>query len=238
MLRGLADQARKVIEADGGAVGIRDDWRQPEKVIRPDLREVQARRNGITRVEVAQALETGLEGRVVGFYREPGAAGGGVFPQETRLLPIVARPPESERRSVDAIYSMQIWSPVAGRMIPLSQVTTGIETAWEDPVVMRRDRAPTITVHADPRSGLPSVLFNRVRDKIEAIELPPGYAFAWGGEHEDSANARASLAESIPAVLLIMVFIVVCLFNSVRTTLIIVLHRPASRSSASPAGCC
>ncbi|HSQ00165.1 MAG TPA: efflux RND transporter permease subunit [Candidatus Dormibacteraeota bacterium] len=221
-LRALADQAEKILADDGGAIGVRDDWREPEMVIQPDLREVQARRNGITRVEVAAALETGFQGRVVGFYREPGIARGGIFPQETRLLPIVARPPEAERRAVDAIYSMQIWSPVAGRMIPLSQVTSGIEMGWENPVIMRRDRLPTITVHADPRAGLPSALFNRVREQIEAIPLPPGYAFAWGGEHEDSTRARGALAQSIPMVLLLMVFIVVCLFNSVRTTVVIV----------------
>jgi len=124
------------------------------------------------------------------------------------------------------MYSMQIWSPMAGRMIPLNQIITGIDMAWEDPVVMRRDRVPTITVHADPRTGLPSALFNRVKSPIEAIPLPPGYAFAWGGEHEDSANARSALAESVPGVLLAMVFIVVCLFNSVRTTMIICLTVP------------
>jgi multidrug efflux pump subunit AcrB len=225
-LRQLADQAERILVANGGAVGIRDDWREPEKVIQPDLREVQARRNGLTRVEVAEALETGLEGRVVGFFREPGDSGASVFPQETRLLPIVARAPESERSSVDAIYSMQIWSPVAGRMIPLNQVITGIEMGWENPVVMRRDRIPTITVHGDPRVGLPSELFARVRTPIEAIPLPPGYSFAWGGEYEDSGNARAALAQSIPAVLLVMIFIVVCLFNSVRTTMIICLTVP------------
>ena len=70
----------KVLEDDGGAVCVRSDWRERVKVIRPDLLEFQARRNGITRVEVAQALETSFEGRVVGFYREPGSAGTGVFP--------------------------------------------------------------------------------------------------------------------------------------------------------------
>jgi len=225
-LRVLADQAEKVLVDDGGAVGIRDDWREPEKVIQPDLREVQARRNGITRVEVAETLETGFEGRTVGFYREPGGVGTGIFPQETRLLPIVARPPEAERRTLDAIYSMQIWSPVAGQMIPLSQVMSGIEMGWENPVVMRRDRVPTITVHADPRSGLPSVLFNRVRSQVEAIELPPGYSFAWGGEHEDSGNARAALARPLPVALLFVFFIVICVFNSVRTALIIYLTVP------------
>src|SRR5262249_19668875 len=82
-LRELADQAIKVLEEDGGAVCVRSDWRERVKVIRPDLLELQARRNGITRVEVAQALESSFEGRVVGFYREPGSAGSGLFPQET-----------------------------------------------------------------------------------------------------------------------------------------------------------
>ena len=63
---------------------------------------------------------------------------------------------------------------------------------------------------------------------FEAIPLPSGYAFEWGGEYEDSGNARAALAQSIPGVLLVMVFIVVCLFNSIRTTLLIWLIMPLS----------
>jgi multidrug efflux pump subunit AcrB len=225
-LREVGDQAKKAIEEDGRAVCVRSDWRQRDKVIRPGLLEFQARRNGITRVEVAQALQSSFEGRVVGFYREPGSAGTGVYPQETRLLPIVARPPPSEREDVDAINSLQIWSPVAGRMIPLSQVSAGAEVVWEDPVVMRRDRFPTLTVHADPQTGLPSQLFNRVRAKVEGIELPAGYSLEWGGEYENSRDARAALARPLPYVLALMVFIVVCLFNSIRTTLLIWLIMP------------
>lgn len=226
VLSQLGDKVRQVLAADGGAVCIRSDWREPVQVIRPDVLELQARRNGITRVEVARALETSFEGRVVGFYREPGGAAGGIFPQETRLLPIIARPPLEERSDVRAIHSLQIWSPVAGRMIPLSQVASGAEVQWEDPVVMRRDRFPTLTIHADPRTGLPSRLFNRVRSPIEAIELPEGYSLDWGGEYEDSTLARAALARPLPYVLALMMFIVVCLFNSIRTTALIWLIMP------------
>jgi multidrug efflux pump subunit AcrB len=227
-LRELAHRAKKVLEDDGGAMGVRHDWREREKVIRPTLFDPQARRNGITRVDVAQALATGFEGRVVGFYREPGHAGTGTgtYPQETRLLPIVARRPPAERSDVAAIDSLQIWSPVAGRMIPLSQVVSVVEVGWEDSVMVRRDRFPTITVHADPRSGLPSQLFNRVRPQIEAIELPPGYSLEWGGEYEDSGDARRALAKPLPYFLALMVFIVVCLYNSIRTTLLIWLIMP------------
>ncbi|MEZ6073482.1 MAG: efflux RND transporter permease subunit [Pirellulales bacterium] len=226
VLRQLGDQAEQVLNDDGGAVCVRGDWRDREKVIRPTLRELQARRNGITRVEVARALATSFEGRIVGFYREPGSAGTGLFTQETRLLPIVARPPLGEREDVAVIDSLQIWSPAAGRMIPMNQVATGTEIAWENPVVMRRDRFPTLTVHADPRSGLPSQLFNRVRTAIEDIELPPGYSLEWGGEYEDSGAARAALVRPLPLVLALMVFIVVGLFNSFRVTLLIWLIMP------------
>ncbi len=226
VLRQLAAQAMKVLQDDGGALSIRNDWQDRVQAIRPQLLELQARRNGITRVEVARALESSFEGRAVGFYREPGDARAGIFPQETRLLPILVRPPRSEREDVGAINSLQIWSPVAGRMIPMNQVVSGTEVVWEDALIARRNRFPTLTVHADPSYGLPSQLLERVKSKIEQIEVPPGYALAWGGEFEDSGRAQAALAEPLPAVLAIMVFIVVCLFNSIRTTLLIWLIIP------------
>ena len=225
-LRELSGKTERIIEADGGAIGVRSDWREREKVLRPEVLEAQKSRNGITRVEVAQAVETGFAGRTVGFYREPGGVATGIFTQETRILPIITRPPMPERSDVEAIHSMQIWSPVAGKMIPLSQVASGVETAWEDPVVMRRDRSPTITVHADPRTGLPSHLLNRVRERIDQIPLPAGYVREWGGEDEDSREARAALAKPLPGALLVMVLIVVCLFNSIRSTLVICLAVP------------
>src|SRR5262249_18303453 len=58
------------------------------------------------------------------------------------------------------------------------------------------------------------------------IELPPGYELEWGGEYADSRDARAALASSLPYVLALMVFIVVCLFNSIRTTVLIWLIMP------------
>jgi multidrug efflux pump subunit AcrB len=225
-LRQLGDQAMNILVNDGGALCIRSDWREQVKAVRPELLDVQARRNGITRVEVARAIQSSFEGRTVGLYREPGDAGAGIFPQETRLLPIVVRPPAAERGDIGALNSLQIWSPVAGRMIPLKQVTAGSEMVWEDPVVARRSRFPTLTIHADPRSGLPSQLHERVREKIEQIALPPGYEMQWGGEYEDSGQARAALAKPLPYFLAIMVFIVVCLFNSIRTTVLIWLIIP------------
>jgi multidrug efflux pump subunit AcrB len=226
VLRDLAGQTQNIINDTGNVLGMRTDWRQPEKVIRPKVLELQANRNGLTRVDVAQALESGFAGRTVGFYREPAGSSTGVFPQDARLLPIIARPPLHERSDVNEINNLQIWSPVAGRMIPISQVVSGTEVTWEDPIIMRRDRMPTITVFADARTGLPSVLMNTVRQKIEQIKLPPGYSQEWGGEYEDSNRARTNLAKPLPAAVLAMAFIVVCIFNSLRVTVVVCVAVP------------
>jgi multidrug efflux pump subunit AcrB len=111
-------------------------------------------------------------------------------------------------------------------MIPLRQVVAGFETGFEDEIIMRKDRKRTITVFCDPRSGPASVLFERLRPQIEAIEFPPGYTLEWGGEYEDSADAQAGLTAMLPVFLLMMVLVVIGLFNSLRQPLIIWLCVP------------
>ena len=69
-------------------------------------------------------------------------------------------------------------------------------------------------------------LFNRVRQPIEAIELPSGHTLEWKGEYGDSTEANENLASVIPFGLLAMALIVLVLFNAVRQPLIIWLVVP------------
>ncbi|HEY5707291.1 MAG TPA: efflux RND transporter permease subunit [Terrimicrobiaceae bacterium] len=216
-LRGLAAQAMEILRADGGAKGIRIDSREPVPTVRPQFSEVQARLTGITRTDLGRTLEAAFSGQRIGVYREG-----------DELLPIVARGPEAERADPDLIRDVQVFSPVAGRFLPVRQVVSNFTTELEDPIRMRRNRLPTTTVHADQTSGLASTMLERVRKKIEAIQLPPGYRMEWGGEYEDSSKAKAALAGTLPAFLLMMVLTVICLFNSLRVTLIIWLTVPLS----------
>jgi len=69
-------------------------------------------------------------------------------------------------------------------------------------------------------------LFNRLKPKIEAIELPPGYEMSWGGEYEDSANAQAGLFKVLPVGFLLMILTSILLFGKLRQPLIIWLTVP------------
>ena len=228
VLWSLAEEASEILHADPATKYVRNDWNQPVPVIRPVLAEAQASRNGITRTQVAARLAASFEGLQVGSFRDGTGSG------EDRLIPVVSRPPAGERQNVDNLHDLQIYSPAGDRMIPLRQVVSGFETVFENEVVRRRNRQPTMTLHVDQTSGETADLWNRVAPKVEAAfaarresgEISSEYALAWGGEHEDSAEAIGALAGSIPMFIALMVLIVIALFNNLRQPLIIWLTVP------------
>jgi multidrug efflux pump subunit AcrB len=215
VLRKLRLQVLDILEEDGNAKGVRTDWGSRVLTTRPIMADEQADLNGIERPDVAAALLANFQGLTAGVYRE-----------RDLLLPIIIRAPENERNDIDQMQNTQIWSPVAEQMIPLQQVTLGEEQVYEDEIIYRRDRKRTLTVFADPKKGPATVLFNRVRPQIEALDYPTGYSVEWGGEYEDSANAQGPLFAVIPFFVLVMFLITVLLFNSLRQSFVIWLCVP------------
>ncbi len=213
ILRSLSTQAKNILYQQPNIVGIRDDWKKRTKVIRPQFSEAQARRVGISKQDLDDVLQMSYSGKAIGLYRDG-----------TTLLPVIARPPEDERTNIDTIHSLQIWSPVYNRYISIEQVVQNFTVEWEDAIINRRDRKRTITVIANANllgDDTSNDLFKKVRDKIEAIELPKDYSLVWGGEVESSADANSALMGSIPLGIIIMFIITVLLFNTLKQPLII-----------------
>jgi multidrug efflux pump subunit AcrB len=215
ILRALAEQTRAILRDDGRAKSIRTDWREQVKRIRPIVADQEASRAGITRMDIADALKRGFQGLPVGVYREG-----------DELLPIIVRAPEDERTHVEQIRNLQIYSPVAGTSIPLRQVVSRFETDFENEILIRLNRVPTITVHADPIAGSASKIFSDVRPLVEALEMPAGYRLEWWGEYKSSGEALGGIIASLPAFLGMMFLIVVVLFNSLKQPIVIFLTVP------------
>ena len=106
---------------DGGAISIKDDWRQKVSSIEPIYSEVRGRRAGVTREDLAGAIATNFRGRQVGVYREG-----------NDLIPIVTRAPIAERVGIDSINSIQVLSSVTGKTVPIGQIVDGFKTTWDD----------------------------------------------------------------------------------------------------------
>ena len=224
-LRRLANDVHKIFRADHNTKAVRTDWRQRVKLVRAVLAEDQANLNGITRPMVADAMREGFQG-----------VNAGVFRDGDLLLPIIVRAEATARQNIDSLANLQIWSPVAQRMIPLRQVVTSFETVFEDEIIHRRNRQRTITVLADPSVAGPSVtdpeegnandVLARLKPQVEALTLPAGYGLEWGGEYEASRKAEAGLVDTIPLFMVAMVLLTIIMFNSLRQPLIIWLCVP------------
>lgn len=216
VLRQLANEAKAIMAADGRALSIKDDWRQPVSIIEPIYNENKGRRIGVSREDLSTALQTNFSGRSIGVYREG-----------DNLIPIISRAPEEERVSIENVWEVQVLSSTTGRVVPLAQVTDGIRTVWRNGQIRRENRLWTIKAQSDPYPDeLASDLLERIRGPIEAIELPDGYTLRWDGEIGDSTEANENLASTIPLGLLAMVLVVVVLFNSLRHPLVIWLVVP------------
>ncbi|WP_333606808.1 efflux RND transporter permease subunit [Arsukibacterium sp.] len=218
VLRLLGQQVTELMRADAAITDLRQNWRQRELVIVPDFNEERARVAGINRTELAQTLEFASSGVRSGVFRE-----------HDKQIPIVVRPPASERFDIDRLHDRMIWSASDNTYIPITQVINGLVTQTEEAKIQRLDRQRTLTVEAEPAVGFTAdQALKRVRPHLEALALPTGYQLSFGGEYESAAEAQASLAAQLPLSFIVMLVISILLFGALKQPLVIWLIVPMS----------
>ncbi|PID46569.1 MAG: MFS transporter [Proteobacteria bacterium] len=218
VLRELGEKGLAILRAEPDAINVRQDWRQRTKVIRPIFNDEEARRLGISKADLDNAIALNASGLSIGLYREG-----------STVLPIVLRPPEQERGTMEQLKNIQVFSPAKQAYVSIEQIIERIDVVWEDPLIKRRDRKRTLSVLADPdmeRGSNPAALLAKIRPAFEAIPLEPGYDLQWGGEYEAQAKANKAVFAYVPIGALLMVVITVFMFNSIRQTLVVWITVP------------
>jgi multidrug efflux pump subunit AcrB len=216
VLRQLGDQMIALFSSNEHASNIRQNWRERTKVLRPVFDAAAAQRLGITQTNLDQAIKMNVEGVSVGVFR-----------QGADLLPIIIRPPASERHGVDQLDRVQVYSPVSQGYVNIGQFVRSVELDWENPLIMRRDKKRTLAVLADPTADSnPFELHAELRGPAEAMEMPLGYELEWGGEYEAQEKANKAVFAFVPLGVLVMIVVNIVMFNSIRQTLVIWLTVP------------
>ncbi len=218
VLRELAQKVKDIYRTEDNVTNIRQDWRERTKVLLPQFAEAEARRLGISKSDIDNALLLNVKGIEIAKLRD-GAD----------ILPIILRPPYEERSSVEQLGDVQVFSPALNRYVNIDQVVHSIDLGWEDNLIMRRDRKRTIQVWVDPAPNSPInsfQLFANLQPKVEALELPAGYELTWGGEFEAQQKANVAVFQFVPLGIVVMLAITVMLFNSFRQTIVVWLTVP------------
>ncbi|WP_170930174.1 efflux RND transporter permease subunit [Vibrio coralliirubri] len=207
VLKELSLEAQAVLEQNPNAKYIRDDWRQPSKVIKPLINEEQARRAGINRTDIALTLKRVSDGFPISQMKI-----------EDELIPIQVR---GRDITIGDLNSIPVQSLLGMHTVPLGQVVDGFDLEMEESMIWRRDRVPTITVQAGVEGTTVALAREYSREAIEAIELPVGYTMKWGGEYYDENKAIVDTLSNLPAAMLVMVIIMVAMFNGFKQPAII-----------------
>ncbi len=210
-LRELAQKARDILEDDPIHNCVRTDWRERVPTYRPQVRRDAMQQLGLTRPQINAAIMTATGGYPVGAFRDG-----------DKTLQIMMNLIPEERNKIENLLSSPVWAPASNTAVPLSTVFSGFETTFDDSIIMRRNRQRVLTVMSDVTFGAsPSKMQERIKSKVEAIPLPAGYSFEWGGEAESQGDAMGGMSKMFAPCLIFMFTIMVFLFNGFKQPFII-----------------
>ncbi|HQR60162.1 MAG TPA: efflux RND transporter permease subunit [Methylophilaceae bacterium] len=215
-LRDIAHQVAGVMRANPHLRNVQLDWDEPIKVVRVNIDQSKARLLGISSTDLAGVLNGAVHGVYVTEFREG-----------TERIDLLVRGPGPERSNLSHVPDLMIPS-VSGKSVPLSQVAT-FDYGFEDGLIWRRNRMPTITVRANlygqVQAPVASAMVEVGLDEIRK-QLPIGYRLETGGAVEESAKGAASVAAGMPLFLIVVLTVLMVQLQSFSRVLLVLLTAP------------
>lgn len=215
-LRSLALEFAGVIDTNPNLTSVTYDWMEPARVIKVDVMQDKARQLGVTSQDIAQTLNSVVGGVAVTQVRD-----------QTYLVNVIARSLDDERGSIETVQNLQIPSG-SGQVIPLSSVAT-VRYDLEQPMVVRRNREPTITLKAGIVGKIqPATVSQQLAPAVHAFreKLPVGYKIAVAGTVESSAESQGPIAAVVPLMLFVMATILMIQLQSFQRLFLVVAVAP------------
>lgn len=195
---------------------VRYDWMETMQVVEVDVLQDKARQLGISNADIANALNGVTSGQPITQIRD-----------SIYLVTVIGRAEAADRSAIETLQDLQL-STGDGRAIPLASVAT-LSYTQEQPVIIRRDRVPTLTVSATVLGHLqPATVAGQLQPTIDAFaqSLPAGYALAVGGTVESSAQSIAPILSVIPLMLFVMATVLMLQLQSFSRLFLVVAVAP------------
>jgi cobalt-zinc-cadmium resistance protein CzcA len=188
----------------------------PQLLVRVDRRRLS--RHGLSVAQVAEVVETALNGMVATDVYEP-----------DRVTPVVIRLPDEYRTRDEAVGRLLISAPT-GERIPLSQLAE-ISRSEGPQTILREDLQRRKVIVGNVVGRDVGGFVEEATEQIgQEVELPAGYQVRFGGQFESQRRAMRDLTV-LMLVVVVTIFVVLFLaFGSLRQALLIVLNMPLTLS--------
>ena len=215
-IREIAQKIAEMMRANPNLANVQLNWEEPSKVMKVSIDQAKARLLGVSSVEIANLLNGALSELYISEFREG-----------NERIDLVARGAELERTNLSRLPNLMI-NTQNGSSVPLSQLAT-ISSEFEDGVIWRRNRVPSLTVRAHLRGNMQApVVSAQIEEKLAEIKanLPLGLSIETGGAVEESAKGGASVAKGAPLFLVVVITLLVLQLQSFSRVLLVLLTAP------------
>lgn len=170
VLDSLVGVATNIMRRNPKAADVRNEWGNMTQVMCPVYDPVKAGALGITKAQMMQSVKSISDGLPVGIYRD-----------NERKVPVLLKSEGADVTDARSLENFSVWN--GERSAPLSQVTDGVETAWEWPQVRTYNRQLSMAAMCGVRPGCTMAeVHGEIRREVEAMELPEGYTFFWDSQ--------------------------------------------------------
>ena len=234
VLHQLADTAMTIVRNKGIMAPITSDWMPRYPTLHVAYNQPSARQKGITRTDVGMSLMSATDGLPVGVFYS-GTEKNNIYvnitdgngrPQANldnatvfSILPNINQLTDKE----------QVLNVLKGGKLPqltnsaqLAEVSDGMRIEWEEPVIPHYNGKRVHTIEGAPAPGYGIEEARRILEKeIDKLQIPSGYEITWGGEKKATDMSMENLFANYPLAILLMFGILVWLFRSYRTSLLL-----------------
>ncbi|HZP67093.1 MAG TPA: efflux RND transporter permease subunit [Rudaea sp.] len=215
-VRELARKTAEIVRQNPHVHNVNLDWEEPSKTVRLNIDQERARVLGVSSQDLANFLQSSLSGVPVTYYRE-----------RDQLIEVSLRGPADERARLSLLESLAV-PTASGQSVPLKQIAT-VEYGFEEGIIWRRNRLPTVTVRGDIYGGLtPATVTAQIAPALDPVraQLPAGYLLEVGGAVEESAKGQVSVNAGMPLFILVVFTVLMIQLRSFSRTLLVVLTAP------------
>jgi multidrug efflux pump len=216
LIREISHQVADIMRANANLINVQLGWEEPSKVVHVEVDQAKARLLGVSSVDVANMINGAMESLYITEFREG-----------NERIDLVARGTEIERSRLSNLPDLMI-NTQNGSSVPLSQLAT-ISYDFEEGVIWRRNREPSITVRANLQGNLQApVVSQQIESQLNDIKanLPLGVSLETGGAVEESAKGGASVAAGVPLFLVAVLTILMIQLQSFSRVFLVLLTAP------------
>ncbi len=204
----ISDKIKREIKDIPGLTDLKDNYDSETPEIQITVDREKAAENGLNTSMIGGFIRTAIKGTKASKYR----IGENEYDVTVRLA-------KEQRDNLEYISNLYI-SNKDGVKIPITSVAK-VEFSGGIGAINRKDLKRVVTVSANAEGRLGNDVLKDVRAKLAGFQLPTGYSIKYTGEQEDQKETSDFLGKALIISLLMIFFLIVLEFNSIRIPIIV-----------------